>query len=523
MRHTKSRSKIFYLFLVALFVFGLIFRLYVLRGDNLFFTVDQGRDAVYIREILTHRKLFVKGPETNIRGIYTGPGIYYFFALGYLFSGGHPVGAVLSLIFLNLALSVFLAIWLRDKVGGMKALLVVAALQIFWPFFTTSLWGFNPFLLVAISFALLILLTKFIQGNPRFYYLGLVPIFLAYNAEVAGATALFIFYILVGVYGIKKKIIKINKGLVVGTIAVLILGLILAKEFVFKAASGVVVSQGANAGRVFVGTAFRAVASEFINIIGTISLPHNAVLGFAIFVLVTLFYLRMRKGGEADVFIILSLALTALSYVFFSSNLGYRGWHTVYLPPLLFVSFLLMLFRLPRRIGLVLFLAVMAVQIPYFYSQYKSNVAPSDNPSLLYNQERVLDWIYGESKDLGFKVYNYTDTFYDYPYQYLFWWYGREKYGYLPDEYANYPLSPKELYVPGYGHYMNPARSGEGLRFLIIQSDTNGESNADWLIKFREFHSLEDSVQIGGIRVEKYRRNHDAPNDPCIWWDVCNP
>jgi hypothetical protein len=122
---------------------------------------------------------------------------------------------------------------------------------------------------------------------------------------------------------------------------------------------------------------------------------------------------------------------------------------------------------------------------------------------MLYNQLSVLDWIYTHNDEDGFNVYTYTNTFYDYPYQYLFWWYGRERYGFMPCEYSNYPKSPKETYIPDFLEYTEPRLGCNRLRFLIVESDTNGQTNKNWIDDFRNDTLLVEEVTIGTVIVEK--------------------
>ncbi len=521
--------------LLIIFV-GLFLRLYVVAGDNLFFTVDQGRDAVYVREILTHGRIFLKGPETNIRGIFAGPLGDYFIAVGYLISGGHPFGGVLMMIAINIVLTVLLILWLRKKVGKVKALLAGAALQLYWPFFETSLWGFHPFPLVLLSFILIFLLTRFVtlyhrtstvvqKENSRYYYWAIVPVLVAFNFEVAGAMALFIFYFIVGIYGVRKKLISARLFAVIGILLPSLGTLFLARQFIFGIFSSKA-TQGASGAQVFSGTNFQTMTVEFAKMMGTLTVPQNLYLGILVLGVIVFFFVKhqtVRTGSDpASRFILLVLFLTLISFLFFSLTLGWRSWQTVYLPPLVFVSVLLMLTQIPKKIGILFFALIMIFQIANFKQKYLEYLKPQGNPSLLYNQLATVDWIYQKSESQGFRAYNYTDTFYDYPYQYLFWWKGLQKYGYLPDEYANFPLSHKALYIPGYEDYSQPARSGLGLKYLVIQSNTNGEDNADWPEKFRFYHDLVDQTKIGDIRIEKYIPKNEAPSDLCIWWGQCN-
>ncbi len=146
---------------------------------------------------------------------------------------------------------------------------------------------------------------------------------------------------------------------------------------------------------------------------------------------------------------------------------------------------------------------VITANMLYFGGRYIDHFRYSPDSSMLYNEISVLDWIYTHNDEDGFNVYTYTDTFYDYPYQYLFWWYGRKKYGFMPCEYSNFPLSHKEVYVPNYLNYNEPQLGCNRLRFLIIQSDTNGQSNEDWIADFQKSTKLLENITIGSIEVEK--------------------
>lgn len=419
--------------------FGLITHLYAIKNNNLFFTVDQGRDAVYVREILENQKLFLKGPETSIKGIFVGPLWYYFVSLGYFLAGGHPVGGVWVLIVLNLLATFVLAFVLAKKISPTLGLIVALGLTFFWPFFVTSLWSFNPFPIAALSIFLILLLIEVLKTRKKssFFAAGIIILF-AFNTNLASAFALTIFYLVTGF------IIYYKRG----------------------------------------------------------------------------FFSKLSFSRR---FIFLVLELLLVSFFFFALNPEhFRDWQVVYLPPLVFIAVILWLWQLPKKLKIPLILVILIVNFWYFSQKYQAYLEVSDNPSLLYNQLSVIDSLYQESRSQGFAAYNYTDTFYDYPYQYLFWWYGKQKYGYLPCEYANYPLSPKELYIPGYNLYLEPKRDCDRLKFLIIQSKTNGQDNYSWPERFRAFHQLEKTIQVGQIRLEEYLKKPSIPNDYCIWWQRCD-
>jgi hypothetical protein len=502
---------------------GYLLRIFPLKKDNLYFTVDQGRDAVYVRDILTRYKVITKGPETSIRGIFTGPLWYYFLSPGYALFNGHPFGGILVLIMLNLATTAFLIWWLNKKTNLKIAFLTGITLQLFWPFYETSLWAFNPFPVASLAIIQTILLTEFLAKNKKYYFYALIPILLALNSHLAAAMVLLIAFITVGIWGVRQKIIPFKQYLItslaIPSVAVIIILRQLIKTFIHTQALNL---QPTGQGT-FSGTSISQMSTEFVKIIGSATIPQSTILGFLLFVLVLYLFIQNRKTNPTiRNFVYLTLLLTSISFIFFASNKGWRSWHTAYLPPLLFISTILMLTQIPKKIAASFLILVVLLQIINFQKRFFNYISPSDNPSVLYNQLKAIDWIYQNSEEQGFSAYNYTDTFYDFPYQYLFWWYGLEKYDYLPCEYSNFPLSAKELYVPGYDHYLEPRRGCDRLKFLIIQSDTNGEDNEKWIEKFRNYNNLVDSTSVGDILIEKYYVKPGSPNDFCLWWGRCD-
>src|SRR5258708_16370059 len=163
-------NKIFYLLIFLILLASFVFHIFAIRNNHFYFTVDQGRDAVYIREIINYHKIFKVGPETNIKGVFAGPMEYYLLSIGYLLFHGNPLGGVFVMIILNLLLTAILIISLSSKIGKTKALLVGLSLQFFWWFFSTSLYPFHPFPLVAISLMEALCLIQFLKGK-RFYFL----------------------------------------------------------------------------------------------------------------------------------------------------------------------------------------------------------------------------------------------------------------------------------------------------------------------------------------------------------------
>ena len=189
--------------------------------------------------------------------------------------------------------------------------------------------------------------------------------------------------------------------------------------------------------------------------------------------------------------------------MFFSTNNGWRDWQTVYIFPLIFVSALLIISQLKRNVAVLFFAIIFFSQISSFLDRYPRELKVSDDPSILANELSAIDWVYQESNGKGFNVYSYVPPAVDYPYQYLFWWHGLEKYKYVPCDYSSFPGSPKPFYIPGSMHYEDPKKECMNLRFLIIEPDKNTTARENWIEALRKDTTLISEKNVGKIQLEK--------------------
>ncbi|HWA52371.1 MAG TPA: hypothetical protein VG895_04950 [Patescibacteria group bacterium] len=487
-------KKYFWILVGVILLFGFITRIFIIQNNNLYFTADEGRDAVYVREILNSHALFTKGPQSSVAGLYTGPLWYYFISIGYVILKGSPYGSVLMLIILNLGICLALIYEIQKEINKKIALITLFGLMIFWPFFNTSLYGFNPFPLVVLSIILILFLVK------EKYRLALIPILLAFNTELAGAVVFLLFYILVGFYLVLYKKIS-RRNFLVFAFIIPAIGLIKIITDYIRAGKNPSTGSGL---KVFLGTNFKQIFVEFVKIIGSVTIPQNYILGLILTIAIVIVYLKRKHKKEfTKRFVYLTLFLIFVSYLFFGSNHGWREWHTVYLPVITLVATLLMCYELKNKTGKLFIFGILFLNIVNFSQNYINYLKPSNDRSLLYNQEKAIDWIYRHNENNGFDLYTYTDSFYDYGYQYLISWYGLPKYGFYPCEYSNFPLSHKYLYIPVAEKYNSPTLGCDKFRFLIVDSKTNGNENKNWINDFREQTILVDETKVGNIEIEK--------------------
>lgn len=496
------KNQYFLIVFFTILVFGFLLRIIPLRDNNFYFTVDQGDDAVHVREILVNHKALLIGPETGISGVHSGARWYYFIALGYKLFNGNPVGAVFMVILLNVATTALVMWQIAKKVSPTLALVVGISLQGFWFFYDTSRWAFSPFPLVFLSILLILFLVDSLNGGKWSYLYGIIPVGLAFHTEVAGAATLFLFYALFGVWdAFVRKLPWQMFFLGVGAIFLFFLGKISSEFLTVFAFSRVFFKQAPDDIGTFVGTNFREIFMRFLDITGNSVVPQSIPVSLLILAFVVWIFFKDKKNHRTFEwrFVLLSFSLFIVSYLFFGASHGWRDWHTVYLPPLLFVSLLLMLFRLPKKIGATLFIIVMAAQLAVFIPRYKQYLYPSNDPGLLASQLKVIDWIYQKSPHQGFDAYIFVPTLYGYHWQYLFWWYGVKQYGFVPCYYGGYPKTSKHLFIPGSDFYNRPALGCTGLQFFVIEP--GAEVKEEWRKELGSGKLIE-STSIGQIKVE---------------------
>lgn len=499
------RQKVFFAFFFLILLFGLLLRVIPAQDHNFFFTMDQADDGVYVREILERKQLVLHGSRTNIPGVYAGPLWYYFLAVGYFFTGGDPFGGVVMVILLNVALTGFLMFVVCQKVGKAEALTLGASLQVFWWFYDTSRWAFNPFPLVACAVSTVILLSLFLGSWHKGFFLAAVSVALAFNFEVAGAVSILIFYLLFSVLYFFKK--KISRKRLVFAFALLVvpagvLFLQLVRRFLANRQGVLLPGTETN---YFAGTNFQYLAERFTELLSYAVIPYNRVFSLLIFLGLFVWFLKKGKNEFIRHFSLLTVGLAVIAYFFFGSTRGWYDWHTLYLPVLFFISFALLLLQLPKKAGyLLLVLFILLFWLPVFQERYKEYFKDYKDPGYLSTELEVIDWIYATRENDGFKAYTYMLDQRDYPYQYLFWWWGRKQYGFVPCEYSIYPGGLK-LYLPDRDYYTKPSLGCSQFVYLIIEPHKDAEHFSKWYAEVSKGSRLEQEVNVNGVRVEKRR------------------
>lgn len=506
-------KKLFNFLALSVLIFGLVIRLIPLRHNNFYFTMDQGNDAIKVSGITTYHHFPVLGPETSIFGLFAGPAWYYFISIGYFLSAGHPIGPVILLIVLNTFLTLIIIKKISKEVSPKIGLIVGLALQFSWLYYDSSRYSFNPFPNTFLSFVALFWLCDFLSGKQDKFVLAAIPIGLFIHTDVAPSIPMIAFYVLLGFYSLYTKRLKpqyLFYGL--GLIFLLLIPHLISELTSNFSQIHTIIKEFNNPRGPLTHSQLPLLSYQIFIITARSIFRQIPEIGFLGFIVVVLIFLGRLKSpfvhNFTKHFVLISLCILFMSWIFFSSNSGWRDWQTSFISPLIFTSVLLVLLDSPTNFTLILLATSFLSHLHAFLGLYFQYLKPSNDPSLLTNELKAIDYVYTNSGDQKFSTYIWIPSIFDHHYQYLFRWYAVKKYGSMPCEVNTYPKSP-QTYLPNwYAPKLRPDPNClPTLRYLIIEKDKNNSIDQTWYSDITTNTTLIEKTNVGKIFIEKRQLN----------------
>lgn len=506
--------------LIFLIIFALSFftRLDAIKGGSFPFTTDQGRDMVDIRSIAVTHKPRLIGPTTSINGVYLGPFWYYFNLPPFLVTQGNPT----SLLVWQISWYQFagLLIYLFLKKPNPHLAFFTSVFFLIMPLgFNTSRysWNANAMPIFSALFLLTLYLVKQQLTAKRLVFLGLLA-GLSFQIEAAFGILFFPFSLLL-LATITRKI-KSYIFLSGGFIFTLIPQALFEIRHLFpltRVFLSEITGQSSLLGQKL---SFTARFADRFNIVTKLiqDISHlRTTFLYPIFILgltVALWLIRKKKlTHSVKYFILLNFSFVFFALLFFLLfPQVLKSWYLLGLSvPLVFLyaASLSLLFGLKFPLAKV---AVAIIVVASFYETFTAQVsylkiAPQmglANKSSLINSLTEIDWVYQHADNQGFKAYSYLASVYDYPYQYLYWWYGGQKYGYRPNDVAYLPDQPE--YLENRTRYFTPTKPlpANEPTFLIIEKEKqNPVFETAWLGNFSKLCLAEKTDFSYGVEIRK--------------------
>ncbi len=458
---------LFVIFLIALIVRFLYF------PNNVHFSFDQARDSFTSLELLKGDLKLIGPPSFLSNKLFPGPLIFYLYAPIYLLFHKSPEAASAFFRVWN-ALGVFLvfpiaSILFNKRVGIITAILFAISYEQsqYSIFLSHQPLAVITVLLFYLGLCLYLFLKKpwgillsvlglglSIQFHYGFAYL--VPAFIAF----------FIFF--------RKKIITVKIKWIVLSILIFIAttSSFILTELKYRFMINLILQYPNSSGsHFFSGVHFREtlfIINRFLHDSFLVNYQITPFLGILLLI-ITIYLYRQKQTREKILFLIIWFVF-GLSLYIFSGVYSYYYSPATSVSLLIFVSYLInKLFSSGKVILSILILVIVITNNLFSISTINPNGLNSDmviQPGMTTsNQRRVLDYIYYQLQGQPFAVGALTvplsiNTTWDY----LFNWYGKEEYGYLPVW-----IGPKAEGYPGNLTTINSRSNLPKKQFLIIE------------------------------------------------------
>lgn len=426
--------------LLVIFLLAVLLRL-LYFPDNTYFGFDQARDAYAVKEILSG-DLKIVGPPTANGIFHHGVLYYYIFAPFYYIWDGDPAVVSFFLRILNAAAVFILYPLVFILFGEVAAIFASFLFAISYEQTQFSLFLNHPSLVVISVLVFYLGLSFWIFKKKNWgFYLALFGLGLSIQFEFVETQLIAVFLLFIIVF--RKNAAKIKfKNILVGLLVLLLpLSSYIISEVVHSFS---VVRQIPYLISNYSQTPSQA-AGKFSNFLFILTrhihdnLASNniVVVVLGLIFLVVLIQLMIKNICRKELtFLMLWFGGGFLIYFFINNDAYFYNTGTS-IALLIFAAYLLSkLYTLSRWLIIpVIFL----VLISNLYLEVKNNpLGPNQkiNPQiglLLKDEEKVVDLIYQQANDDKFAVnaltmpYNVNTTW-----SYLFEWYGKKKYGYVP-------------------------------------------------------------------------------------------
>lgn len=495
------------LLIIIILLAGIAYKLLMTWDGNFLFNMDNARDMVDVREMVILQKLRLTGPTSAIEGFYNGPLWYYFLAIPFIITVGDPYGSIVAEIILWAIGGFFLL-----KIVGRWGRLLVIPIGALWIasdyIDLTTLYAFNPNPIALLTPVFIYFLYNYIKSNRL--------IFSASAFFLGGA--FFNFEMNFGIFIpviILLSVLVINKKLLTGKnfwIGCLFFILFLLPQIFFDLKHNFFMTNSLIAylmsdERQNLGLAFRfkSLALSFFNVFSATTMNHKTFSSLLLLVFVPII-IKIIKNKQKEIVGLICLTyifVPFILYLFLPVNIN--AWH---LGGVVTSSIILTAFLLKQLWDLNFAGKIISIFLSFFLLYFcfsnififlpKYKLQRSMDVSLYKNEITAIDYVYKYAGGKNFKVYTYLPSVYDYPYQYLFWWYGKKQYGYIPGEYAYSPGKPQ--YISQKEKFEGSKDNFSGLVFLIKEPDRIAYREA-WENDFVEMEFISRQM-VGPLEIE---------------------
>lgn len=405
------------------------------------FNYDQGRDFLAVSKIIWERDFTLIGQTTGLPGIFYGPWWYYFLTPLVFFSKGDP--QKVAIFFAILAVFSVVALYLLLKVltkNSVVSLLLatIAAFSNLWMLGPAAIW--NPSLTPIFFMIMVYSIYRISQGaGSLYFFIYGSSTFLALDTTASFGALLFIIFILSPIL-LKKIFFKKHFLLaLLGAFVVLLPRILFEFRNSFlmsKSVMSYLINPKVYGEKLSITERFTSRLDQILRIYADGFAEGNKIVMillviFVAFVSLVVFiqnrklFLRIKQDS-----ILIYLIVLFFSSIVFFTLFPDRVWdyYLVTLPTIFILlagkifsyGYQMKAFRLPI-IGILLFLIVLNFRMELI-PPYK--VKWGGDGGTYVNEKKVIDFI-SSQKPQNYSLYTYSPAIFDYPFDYLVWWYSK--------------------------------------------------------------------------------------------------
>jgi len=487
----KGKEKLLtIIFGIILLISGAI-RFLQTKDYSTVFTYDQSRDMLDIRVLGEFKDIAVLGPTTSINGLRLGPFYYYINLPAYWVSGGSPQVLVYWNIILFLFSGGFIFWYFRKRdinLGFLAGTFFLMAPQMFN--LTRYFWNANMATYLSVYF--FVALWNFLEKKDKksVLWLGITSGLLT-QFEAAFGIVCVLFSVLITIINKRSQ----NwKSFLIGMIPWFLPQILLEIKNKFQMTKLLL--------GIFTGT--NSVLGDKLTI-GEVIVSHletirgffegqfilNYGWGLGILILAIILILINKKYKKVGIYFV-SFLIFAFGFYTAIYHHELKMWYLESLR--VWYCFVVAIglaninkFKKLAMVIIGLFVARNVWLTTVDQWQFV-NQKQSDDPKNLSNLIKNIDWVYGKMNGDEFEAYNYVPEIYDYPNQYLYWWYGIKKYGYMPTK-VSYSLSEVPEYIRTQDKFYEKTKESKDKKIALIYETK--DLYIGWLNQFKDYCTIE--------------------------------
>lgn len=442
-----------FLGLLIVVIIGSWLRLSGILSNSFAFTYDVGRDMLAVENIVVNHKITLLGPTTGVEGIFYGPWWYFILSIPFFIFSGNPQGIAFFMSIIGIT-AILLGYTIGKKIGGVFLGIFFSAFISFSPiviFSSSQIWNPNlvPFLTLLVFLMLYSLSFDSKPETSKAKYLLLFGLLLGLiiDMEIVFGILLFLSICISLIFIFRKRsTIKEMLFFALGLLFIFSPRIIfevrhdflMTKTFISTFSNGFMLPK-----QFYIFDALISGLNSLFSTWNATLVGQNSIVGFILIIFVFLsllfFYKKMENIQKQFIKTILIVIIIFLIGITFFDQAVWPHY-LVGIPVfyILLVSLVINTTRIAlKKTWIIFFILLVLFWININPMRVLDNIRKplwEGNAAVYRNQIAIIDYVYNEAKGKDFKYIVYTPAVHDYTYRYLFSWYGKKKYGYIPSQ-----------------------------------------------------------------------------------------